>query len=104
MNDKITNVFLYPSDFCIKSLPTAKAFMDMLPVGCVYDIQDANDDRYYYRILKNKEGRVEIGHALYGPDPFLADPVFMSCDPHDVVHKVYAARKSINSRFFKKQE
>lgn len=98
----MTNVFVYPSDFCIKSLVNAGQFMQLLPCGCNYDIEDANDARYYYRIIKKKDGKVLFGHAPFGKDCFLANPVLMSDEA--VPHKIFAARKSINRRFFKRQD
>lgn len=88
-----------PAGFCVKSIATARAFMDMLPAGSEYHIQDIEDSRKFYAVKKTAEGNVLFGCGnLFGAKGEVV-PVDYS-DPA-VAHNIFYARKSINRWFFR---
>ncbi len=87
-----------PPGFKIRSIADAQRFCNELMGVGSFDTQDLNDPMHYYRVCKERDGRMSIGHARYGKDPILAEPVLMRLD--NVPQRIFKARKSINARLF----
>lgn len=86
--------------FKIRSLADARHFCEELFLLGSTDFPDVNDPKYYYSIARHaRDGKLRFGHARYGEDPILAEPVLMRED--NLPELIYKARKSINAHFYK---
>ena len=88
---------IWRADFKIRKKADVSEFMDGLAKGII-SFQDLKDKRFYYTISKDKEGRVSMGYTRYGRDPLTAPPIVL--DASNLVGRIYAARKTVNARFF----
>ena len=107
------NFFVFPSKLRVKSHATALEFLNCLYLGHDININDIDDERYYFSFAKTKDGELLYGYGRYDSTGRLADPVLMLSvgqyknmnaeaghkgrDDLTAIDVAYLARKSINA-------
>lgn len=102
-------VICYPAHFRIRSKEHAKRLIeDILLPGTDIDFVDieslnsqTGEYTLYYRISKDVDGKPSFGHGRFASaNELLAPAIFMDSD--DVIHKIFATRKSFNAHMKRK--
>lgn len=84
----------YPAGFSIRTLADAEYFLTHVLRDSI-DVPDADNKTIYHSFCVNKAtGKIALGTAKYGNDPFLSEiPV---CDDRDLIRRTFKIRKSLN--------
>lgn len=104
-------VICYPAHFRIRSKKDAQILIeDILLPGTDIDFVDieslnskTGEYTLYYLISKDMNGKPSFGHGRFADssaNELLAPAIFMDSD--DVIHKVFAIRKSFNAHMNRK--